>query len=347
MISVIIPVYNRAAIIKECLVSVFAQTYEDYEVIVIDDGSTDNLNDVLQPYMSRIRFFRVGNCGAACARNLGLREARGEFIAWLDSDDRWFPFKLEVEKKILDKLPRNVAFVHSDFSCFTDKNVRVAYSYMREYFFTLDTYKLTNDMLYPARGTLREMGIVVDSVPPGTRVYRGDVSGKVILGPMFLTSSILIRRECLTAIGFFDESLRTGEDYALLSRVARKYEVAYLDFPTLDYRRFHSDQLSSQKMELETNKILLKVATELGLNDKEYYRKNTEFVEMRLSHCHYALGLIYYKKKQYDQALKEFASSIKMNFKQKRIYLFIIAAFLRAASNFIGKQGKIIVSQKA
>lgn len=340
MISIIIPVYNRAGLIRECLESVFAQSYKDYEVIVVDDGSTDKLSEALLPYMNRIRYFNIANCGAACARNHGIRQAQGEFIAWLDSDDRWLPFKLEIEKSILDKLPRNIGFIHSDFSCFTDDKGRIADSYIREYFFTLDTYKLTFDTLYSSKSTVRDMGITVKPVPPGARIYWGDVSDKVILGPLFLPSSMIIRRECLTAAGFFNESMRTGEDFDLFARVARKYEVAYLDFPTVDYRRFHADQLSSARMELETNKAYLKVVMDLGLNDNNYCRDNAAFVNMRLSHAHYGLGLAYYKRKQYYQALKEFLASVKIHFRQKKIYLFIIAAFVRSAGNVMSKWRK-------
>ncbi|MGA2091528.1 MAG: glycosyltransferase family 2 protein [Endomicrobiales bacterium] len=335
MISIIIPIYNRAGLIRECLESVFAQTYPHYEVILVDDGSTDRLTDALSPYMSRIRYIKQDNHGAASARNRGIREAKGEFIAWLDSDDRWLPFKLELEMSVLEKMPPAVCFVHSDFSCFSTEGGEIAHSYVRQYFFTLDVYKLTSDTLYSSKSTVRQLGITVASVPGDTRVYWGDVSDKVILGPLFLPSSIVIRRDCLLATGFFDETMRTGEDFDLLARVARKHEVAYIDVPTLEYRRFHPDQLSSKSNELETDKVFLKVATELGFNDKEYYRKNTAFVDMRLAHCHYALGLYYYNRNQYDQALKEFITSIKMYVRQRKIYLLIIVSFIKYAGVYM------------
>lgn len=92
MVSVIIPVYNRAHYIKECLDSVLSQTYKDYEIIVVDDGSTDNVKEVLLPNMQQIRYIYKENGGAASARNVGIMHAKGDYIAWLDSDDRWLPF---------------------------------------------------------------------------------------------------------------------------------------------------------------------------------------------------------------------------------------------------------------
>ena len=133
MISVIIPVYNRARYIKECLESALSQTCKDFEIILVDDGSTDNLKEVIEPYMSKIRYIYKENGGAASARNAGLRNAGGEYIAWLDSDDKWLPFKLELQVKILEKLP-NAGFIYSDFSCFSDKKGKISDSYLREYF---------------------------------------------------------------------------------------------------------------------------------------------------------------------------------------------------------------------
>ena len=94
-VSVVIPTYNSSQFIVETLESVFAQTYKDYEIIVVDDGSTDNTKEVLQPYTSRIKYIYKENGGPASARNVGIKSAQGEYIAFLDSDDRWLPEKLE------------------------------------------------------------------------------------------------------------------------------------------------------------------------------------------------------------------------------------------------------------
>lgn len=330
MISVIIPVYNRAGVIRQCVESVFAQTCRDYEIILVDDGSTDDLAGALAPWMDRLRYVRIANRGAAGARNEGFRHARGEYIAWLDSDDIWLPYKLEVELKIMQSLPPHVGFVHSDFACFTNEQGLISHSYVRDYFFTLDTYGLTWDALYQRSATLAERGISVAGVAPTARLYWGDVSDKVILGPLFLPSSMLMRRHCLDVAGLFNEQLPTSEDYDLLARVGRRFEVAYLDTPTLRYRRFHADQLSGDKMEILTNKGFLHVAQTLGRDDAAFYRTHTAFVDRRLSHCHYGLGVAYYRKQRYREAMKEFIASIKMNPRQRRIYLYVLAAAVLA-----------------
>lgn len=106
-VSVIIPAYNTATLISACLDSVFAQTFKDYEVIVVNDGSPDTpeLEKVLQPYMDRIVYIKQANKRAAGARNTGIATARGEFLAFLDSDDSWLPMHLEAQVKQFETDP--------------------------------------------------------------------------------------------------------------------------------------------------------------------------------------------------------------------------------------------------
>ena len=105
-VSVIIPTYNRAAYVKEAIDSVLGQSYEDYEIIVVDDGSSDDTNAVVKGFGdSRIRYIYQKNKGISGARNTGIRNARAQFVALLDSDDIWFPQILELEVPILDQNP--------------------------------------------------------------------------------------------------------------------------------------------------------------------------------------------------------------------------------------------------
>ncbi len=102
MFSVVIPTYNRADLIRAALDSVFAQEFKDYEVIVVDDGSTDSTREILESYDNRIRLFTQGNKGPGAARNLGLDHATGEYVTFLDSDDLWFPWTLETFAHVID-----------------------------------------------------------------------------------------------------------------------------------------------------------------------------------------------------------------------------------------------------
>jgi len=327
MISVIIPIYNRANYIIDCIDSVLQQTYKDLEIIVVDDGSTDNLKEVLSKYGDRIIYIHKENGGVSSARNEGIRRCKGEYIAWLDSDDRWMPFKLELELGILSRLPENVAFIYSDFACSCGANGKESQSYIREYFFTMNTYKLEFGTMFRNNSNASEINT---SLKPLLRydpqVYWGDVSEKAMLGPLFLLSSELIRKSVVDEVGYFNEQYQTGEDYEYHIRIAKKYEIAYVDVPTLMYRRYHADQLSSANMELESNRSWLRTTIELGVNDKAYYSKNKGIVDKRMAHIYYGLGLAQFKRKDFQNAVGSFSRSIKIKPSQRKVYLYLILA---------------------
>jgi glycosyltransferase involved in cell wall biosynthesis len=122
LFSVVIPTFNRAGHLRQALDSVFAQTFGDYEVIVVDDGSTDDTEKVANHYGNRIQLFRQSNQGPGAARNLGIQEARGEFVAFLDSDDIWFPWTLKNLEQVVAR-PSRPGFIAGklfDFKTSTD-----------------------------------------------------------------------------------------------------------------------------------------------------------------------------------------------------------------------------------
>ena len=114
-VSVIIPAYNASDYIAAAINSVLRQTFKDYEIIVVNDGSTDNTVDVLKPFMSRIRYIYQDNKGEKGAKNTGIKLAEGEYIALLDSDDLWMEDKLERQVPILDESGPEVGIIHTDY----------------------------------------------------------------------------------------------------------------------------------------------------------------------------------------------------------------------------------------
>ena len=117
LFSVVIPTHNRAGFLPETLESVFAQEERDFEILIVDDGSTDGTPEILKRYAGRIEILRQENRGPAAARNLGIARARGEYVAFLDSDDRWFPWTLAVYREAIERngSPAIIAGTHVDF----------------------------------------------------------------------------------------------------------------------------------------------------------------------------------------------------------------------------------------
>ena len=193
-VSVIIPTYNRASLIAKTMDSVLAQTCTDYEVIIIDDGSHDNTAEVLHPYLTshrgRIHYHWQENQGKSVALNRALAQARGEFIAFLDSDDLWHPEKLEVQLFAGTKLG-------SEHPCFTDANY-INNPHLRMTAFEFAQKKYSADF-----------GLIPDPI----ELFLGTRSGLYI-------QTVMVRRDLAERVGQFDPKLRVGNDTDYLFRLA-------------------------------------------------------------------------------------------------------------------------------
>lgn len=194
-ISIIIPTFNRRDYITTALDSVLKQTHKDYEIIIIDDGSNDDTKDVLKPYQNNIRYFYQGNKGIPTTRNRGIREAGGDYIAFLDSDDYWLPKKLERQMECFSKNP--------DYG-----------------------------MVATRCSSIRPDGSLREKNRPGKS---GWVLIDLFKANFIRTSSAMIKKECLDTVGVFDESLPECEEYDLWLRIAKKYPVGFINDPLAVY----------------------------------------------------------------------------------------------------------------
>lgn len=220
-ISIIIPTYNRAGFIGETINSVLAQTYQDFEIIVADDGSTDNTAEVVAEFGNAVTYVFLPHRGQpAATRNAGLTIAQGEFIAFLDSDDLYLPRKLEIQSTALDTHP-NVGIVYSNGYFFKDN---------------------------PNQPT----GYVQDGLPTPS----GDIFPELLRGNFLAPPVILIRRLCLDTAGLFDENtaLLGCEDYDLWLRIAVQYQALYLPETVAAIRR-HSQNISRDAASLRTKTL--------------------------------------------------------------------------------------------
>jgi hypothetical protein len=244
VVSIIIPCFNRADIVGETIESVLAQSYDRFEVIVIDDGSTDNTREVVARYADpRIRYFYKANGGLSAARNSGLEAARGEFIAFLDSDDVWRPWKLRAQMEIFSRYPE-VGLVWSDMSTFIAAGEVLAERHLREYY---SAYAAVNlEGRHSPAGTLSQL---VSEAPAGLGdcpFYTFDVFHEMFSGNLVHPSTAIVRRDRLRQSGPFQPEV-TGfgaEDYHFYFRICSMGPVAFLDAPTTLYR-VHPAQLST------------------------------------------------------------------------------------------------------
>ena len=203
-ISVIIPTYNRYEVLQRALTSVFAQTHPPFEVIIIDDGSTDETQQILQDFPN-VKYFYQENAGVSSARNLGIEKLTCEWVAFLDSDDEWHE----------DKLKEQVAF-HKE-------NPDILMSYTDE--------KWIRD------------GIEV-KVPKKFCKYGGEIFKECLSHCIIAPSATLIHKDVLSAVGIFDERLEVCEDYDLWLRIAIKHKIGLVDKKLISKYAGHDDQLS-------------------------------------------------------------------------------------------------------
>jgi glycosyltransferase involved in cell wall biosynthesis len=213
-VSIIVPTYNRVDLLPRALDSVLAQSFGDFEVLIIDDGSTDDTERVVRDYEvldSRVRYLRQPqNGGVAEARNRGLREAKGEFVAFLDSDDEWVAEKLERQVVRFRELPEHVALLY---------------------------------------GGVREVyGESMAPPPPGRRAvfvpsHRGDVYQRLLeSNVVYGTSGVMLRRAAVEVAGWFNQEASPSEDYDYWIRVARHFEVDFIPDPLVIYYNIESDE---------------------------------------------------------------------------------------------------------
>jgi glycosyltransferase involved in cell wall biosynthesis len=189
-VSVVIPTRDRAQYIGEAIESVLVQTYPDYEIVVVDDGSTDNTHEILTPYIKNrfLRYERQDPRGVSAARNRGVRIARGRFIAFLDSDDLFLPTKLEKQMALFAQDPE-LGFVHCNFSKFDDRGSDLG-----------------------VRDTSRHQG----------RIYPQILQEWSVLMAM---PCMLVRKDVFETVGGFDEQMNWAEDMDLWRRIAKNYRV--------------------------------------------------------------------------------------------------------------------------
>lgn len=204
-ISVILPTFNRAWTVAGAVASVLDQTWTDFELIVVDDGSTDDTAAVLAPYADRLRLLHQSNGGVSAARNAGIDAARGRLIAFLDSDDRWMPKKLAVQKAFFDAHPE--AKICQTEEVWIRNGVRVNPGKRHR--------KPSGDIFIPS--------LALCLVSP---------------------SAVMMRRELFDDVGRFDETLPACEDYDLWLRVACRYPVYRITTPLIVKHGGHADQLS-------------------------------------------------------------------------------------------------------
>ena len=307
-VSVVVPAYNAAAYLHETLASVFAQTTPPAEVIVVDDGSTDDTAEIARAH--GVTVISRPNGGISSARNTGIRAARSEYVALLDADDVWLPEKLEVQLAALAAadLP---AFSFTDYQLFDSRGVHASRSGLRS---------------HPAfRKTVRGARL-------GTNVLVSANDGRPVLPDMyFLPSSVLMRRTDVLALGGFDETLRGCEDAEFFLRLFRIVPAIAVMRPLLRYRRHEAQATSSPRRTMTHEFALIErvhAASERYPDaDVRYYLRKSALIHHRIGVCEARLG-------RFDEAKVSLAKSLA---ERRTLRTFGVLGAVRIAESVPGR----------
>ena len=231
IVSVIIPVYNRVEMLKEAIESVLSQSFKDFELIVVDDGSSDKgVKDTLKSYGNKIISIYQKHLGVSAARNNGIKHAKGKFIAFLDSDDIWLKKKLEIQIDFFDK----------------NKDALICQ--------TQETWLRDGKHFNPKKYHKK---------------ISGDIFEASLNLCLVSPSAVMIRRKIFEEISLFDESLKACEDYDLWLKISAIYPIYLIDKKLIIKRGGHKDQLSKIGMLDKYRIISLKNILESGKLNKQ------------------------------------------------------------------------------
>lgn len=222
-VSVITASYNMAQFLGPAIESVLAQTYSNLEHIVIDDGSTDDTESVVRKLAEkddRIRYFYQPNAGQTVAKNHGLKEAQGDYIAFVDADNMWVPDKLERQMKFFESCPSNVGVHYSDVQLINGKGELVHTPYEKK--------------------------------------HSGKITRPLLMNNFVKFNTVLIPRRVLDDVGFFDEELSMGIDYELWLRISVDYDFHHTPENLVLYRIWEGQMSHRTLKRIENGKLILK-----------------------------------------------------------------------------------------
>ena len=261
-ISVIIPTFNRAYLLNRSIISVLNQTNPDFELIIVDDGSTDDTTSVINSFKdNRIKYIRHQiNKGANAARNTGIKVATGDYIAFQDSDDEWRADKLEKQLNVLRTAPPEVGVVHS--GCIRIKD-------------GVSTY-------FPLPGTFPKEGRILKGLLRSTYVA---------------LVTVLVRRKCFDIAGLFDESLPRLQDWELFIRISKYFQFVFIDEPLVTIY-YVKDSISANDRALGTalKLVLDKHFDEFNMNRSILADKYLEIGDLLFLKGEDREGRIYFAK---------------------------------------------------
>ncbi len=325
-VSVVMALYNRAADIKAAIESVIAQDYDDYEIIVVDDGSTDGSDHIVRSFGEQVHLVQQPNGGVGAARNAGIRAARGQYLAYCDTDDIQLPYRLKAQAELLDLFP-DAAMVFSDFKTYIRGKV-TGDSHLRERWLgpTVRTFETEINEAFGPGKTAQELGITVPDEYRTKRIFHGEVAPLVALMHVAWGCVQMSRIEQVRAVGGHWEEVRAYEDWCLTGDLARRAPLVFMDMPTCLYR-VHPDQLTG-RARLNTE-CYRDVIMHSWRTDAAFYAQHKALVDLITGTAYALVGEVEAADGNWEEAESNYLQALRYWPKLKRTYANLALAAAR------------------
>jgi glycosyltransferase involved in cell wall biosynthesis len=306
-VSVIIPTYNCGQYIVEAIESVRGQTYKDFEIVVVDDGSTDNTREVLKEYIenSLINYIYQKNQGPGAARNTGIRSARGEYVAFLDADDTLTEDSLEKRMGLINSYP-DVGFVFSNFydqGHWSEKGI---------------AFK-DKDFVLKFRKTAHFSPVGV--------IFSSNSFKDICVIPFYVqTATVITKRTLYESVGLFRTDTYACEDRDMWLRLGKhEKKIGYINLPLAYYKRYRSSFNAGSALKYAESRFNFFNSL---LEENKEYGTMCRAVRRRMSWVYYDLAYYYYKERMKNQATQNIMKSIYYNPWNRVAYIFLLSSLI-------------------
>lgn len=324
LVSVIIPTYNRAHLVSDAISSVLKQTYKNYEILVIDDGSTDETEHVIKHFNDKIRYIYQENKGAGAARNRGLKEAKGSYIAFLDSDDLWLDFKLELQVAIMVKLPE-IGLLSSDFYIRKESGELIP-SALRTWQERPERW----ENIYEKSINCSSLNLPVKTPRKDFSIFLGNLYYHLLKDPYVSTCSAIVRSSCLNPVIKFDEALNVFEDWEFFARLSRDNISAFLNIETT-INRGHVDEVRLTRCSPKIKaRCRIKLIEQVWKSDDDFMNKyggEAKAIENEQLIALAKYQLLESEVKDAKRTLKKL-SGLRVSGKGMKIFILTVSAYL-------------------
>ncbi len=276
-VSVIVPAYNKAELTVKTVESILSQDYQNIEIIVVNDGSTDDTEKKLQVFRDRIKYHKKDNGGACSARNFGISVAEGEYIALIDCDDVYYPNKISKSVQLLDSHPE-FGFMHTAAKLIDDSDNIVGYhSY------------------------------------PNSQV-KGQISHRLVLDNFINNPTVVIRKECFDKVGLFDESIFMPADWDMWIRLSEEFKAGYIDEPLSAYRITSNYTITHLELNLKEELYVLNKAFERGKikSTKNLLKKSYAQMYYRMGKLYGVIGDVNKSNHYFQKAIINNKNNLKI-----------------------------------